>query len=447
VLTLPLLLAPACGEDKGTEGTTASGVEPGVSAPLSSEPGDTTAEPTNSPPGVTSPPPGTSSSAPPATTTVVTPSNAPTQPAPDPTPSQAPTPGPTQTTQPSTPTSTTGGTGGAEPEPTATGTVGPAGGAGGMGTETPAGGAGGTGDPQPPEPSASDVCPASPGTAPSSDLQAVLVESVELPDFDFHLFEGPVWIGDALYFSDIKPSPWNSTLRRYEPAADMATDFLVGAASNGLAVDASGVLYSATAGKKEISRYDLAGKTQETAVPGPFNSPNDIAIAKDGTIYFSDPQQGEIAAGNLPQLVHVVKSGQDAIFSEEITAPNGVTLSPAEDILYVAGGGYTGFIKKVTLVDGLAGTIEDLATELQVPDGMTKDCAGNVYVAVHELQQVRVYSPTGELLSTISIGSAANGQGAKPTNVAFGGADGKTLFITATYSLWEIPLDIVGYPY
>jgi gluconolactonase len=278
-------------------------------------------------------------------------------------------------------------------------------------------------------------------------LDAVLVASVEPPDTNYHLYEGALWLDGGLYFSDINPNPWNSTIRRYDPVADSAVDFLVGAASNGLAIDSQGVMFSASAGKKEISRYDLAGKTQQTEVPGPFNSPNDIAIAKDGTIYFSDPQQGEITAGNLPQVVHVVKGGADATLTEDVMSPNGLTLSPAEDILYVSGGGYTGFIKKVTLVDGLATGVSDLVTDLKVPDGMTKDCAGNIYVAVHEDQKVNVYNPAGMLLGSIKIGSAANGQAGKPTNLAFGGADGKTLFITATYSLWKVQLEIAGYPY
>jgi gluconolactonase len=235
-------------------------------------------------------------------------------------------------------------------------------------------------------------------------------------------------------------------LRAFNPATRAVSDFLVDAASNGLAVSSDGVLHSATAGKKEISRYILEPAGQQTAVPGPFNSPNDIAIASDGTIYFSDPQQGEISAGNLPQLVHVVKGGVDAVFSEDITSPNGVILSPGEDVLYVSGGGYTGYLKRVTLAGGLAGDIVDLATDLQVPDGMGMDCAGNVYVAVHELQEVRVFDPSGGQIATISTGSASNGQAAKPTNVAFGGAERSTLFITAAYSLWELPLSIAGYP-
>lgn len=297
-------------------------------------------------------------------------------------------------------------------------------------------------------PAPSSACPAEVGSAPSGESDALLVAGVEPEDYNFHLYEGPVWIGDALYFTDINPSPWNSNIRKVVFGNPLTvSNFMVAAGANGLAVDAAGVMFSATPVKKEISRYDLQTGAQETAVMGSFNSPNDLAIASDGTIYFSDPQQGELPAGNQPQVIHVVKDGVDQVLTADIMSPNGVMLSPAEDALYVAGGGYTGYIKRVALVDGLAGEIEDLVTDLQVPDGMTKDCAGNLYVAVHEQQAVAVFDPTGAPLATIRLGNAANGQAAKPTNVAFGGPDRRTLYITASYSLWQIPLQIAGYPY
>lgn len=265
-------------------------------------------------------------------------------------------------------------------------------------------------------------------------------------DYDFHLYEGPVWIDGALYFSDVKPSPWNSNIRRYVPGTDGTTDFLVGAGSNGLAVDANGVMHSATARLKEISKYDLGAKTQTTVVPGPFNSPNDIAIASDGTIYFSDQQQGELPAGGKPQVVHFVKAGVDGVFSEDIQPPNGVLLSPDEDVLYVTVTG-SGVVKKATIgADGKADVVTDFATGLQTPDGMTKDCLGNIYVAEHNAQQVTVFTPDGTKIATIKTGTA-NNQNANPTNIAFGGADGKTLFITATYSLWQASMPVAGYPY
>lgn len=289
------------------------------------------------------------------------------------------------------------------------------------------------------------ICPPNPGTAPSGSLNATVIDISRADPNAYTLFEGPVWVDGALYFSEINPNPWDSHIRKYVPGANDAEVFLSNAGSNGLAVDAQGVMYSATARKKEISKYDLASKTQSPAVTGTFNSPNDIAIASNGTIYFSDQQQGELPAGGQPQVVHIVKDGVDAVFHPDIQPPNGVTLSPNEDILYIAVTG-NGLIKKVTLnEDGTANTATDFATGLQTPDGMTVDCLGNLYVAEHNAQQVTVFSPDGTKIADIKTGQA-NNQSANTTNVAFGGADRKTLFITAAYSLWSIDLQVAGYP-
>lgn len=295
-------------------------------------------------------------------------------------------------------------------------------------------------------PPPSGVCPPNPGTAPTGTLNATALDITRSDPNAFILFEGPAWVDGALYFSEVNPNPWDSDIRKYVPGASDAEVFLENAGTNGLAVDASGVLFSATARKKEISRYDLTAKTQTTAVSGMFNSPNDIAIASDGTIYFSDQQQGELPAGGQPQVVHIVKDGEDAVFHPDIQPPNGVLLSPEEDVLYVTVTG-NGVIKKVTLnADGTANVVSDFATGLQTPDGMTKDCLGNVYVAEHNAQQVTVFSPDGTEIAAIKTGMA-NNQSANPTNVAFGGADGKTLFITASYSVWQVELPVSGYPY
>jgi gluconolactonase len=235
-------------------------------------------------------------------------------------------------------------------------------------------------------------------------------------------------------------------LRKYVPGMGDATVAIADAGTNGLAVDAMGVLFSATAKKGEISKYDAAVQTATQAIGG-FNSPNDLTIAKDGTIYFSDPQQGEITpAGGHPQVVHVVKGGVDSVLNPDLQTPNGVTLSPANDILYVSVTGQ-GMVKKVTLKpDGTADAITDFVTQLQTPDGMTIDCLGNVYIAEHQQQQVSVYSPGAMKLATIKLGMAGNQQ-ANTTNAAFGGPDGKTLYITAAYSLWKAELPVAGYPY
>ncbi len=293
------------------------------------------------------------------------------------------------------------------------------------------------------------VCPAQPGTAPSGMTNATEITVTRSDPNAFILFEGPAWADGALYFSEVNPNPWDSDIRKYVPGVEDAEVFLEAAGTNGLAVDAMGVLYSATARKREISKYDLATKMATQVFKGSLNSPNDIAIADNGTIYFSDPIQDEILSAmpqdRLPTVVHILKDGADTVLSPDITPPNGVTLSPANDILYVTVT-QQGLIKKVTLKeDGTMDAATDFVTALQTPDGMTKDCLGNLYVAVHEAGEVQAYSPEGTKLATFKIGMA-NNQQAKPTNVAFGGADRKTLFITATYSIWAVDLDIAGYP-
>jgi gluconolactonase len=298
------------------------------------------------------------------------------------------------------------------------------------------------------------MCPAQPGTAPTGTLNATQVTvAPSVPNNGFSMFEGPVWLDGALYFSEISPSPWDSDIRKYVPGAADAELFLAQAGTNGLAVDSSGVLFSATPRKREISKYDLATKAVTTVAMGALNSPNDIAIAQDGRIYFSDPLQGELSAGRPspepPMALHMWKDGVDTVLVDPNTlqSPNGVTLSPADDVLYVTLSNGT-VIKEVKLMpDGTAGEIKDLVTDLTITDGMTKDCLGNIYVAEHgNNAQVSVYSPSGEKLAAIKTGMA-NNQQASPTNVAFGGADGKTLFITAIYSLWQIELPVAGYPY
>lgn len=416
VSPLSIVFALGCGETNSgqptTEATTsATTVTPAPTTAIT-PPQPPTGGATNTPP-VNPPPPGATSSV----TPPVPPPGSTTGPAVTP-----PAPPPATTTDTNTPPATS------EPGGTTTEDV--------------------SGPPTTEPPVVTGVCPADPGTAPTGTMAATHIASVTQAegDYDFHLYEGPVWIDGALYFSDVKPSPWDSNIRKYVPGMDGTTDFLAKAGSNGLAVDASGVLHSATARKKEISKYDLSNGTQSTAVSGMFNSPNDIAIAQDGTIYFSDQQQGELPAGGNPQGVHQVRDGQDAIVAQDVQPANGVLLSPADDILYISVTG-NGVVKAVPIgPDGTAGTPTDFATSLQTPDGLTKDCLGNIYIAEHDGKRVTAWTPEGTKIATITLGQA-NNQDARPTNIAFGGTDRKTLYITATYSLWEAKLPVAGYPY
>jgi gluconolactonase len=279
--------------------------------------------------------------------------------------------------------------------------------------------------------------------------------------------EGPVWIDGALYASEIRffPQPNPGRILKID-ASGVPSLFIpqqMGGAepgTNGLAVDSQGRLFGAVQKDGSISRFDLANPA---ATPVPiastfngirFNSPNDLALRSDGNIYFSDPNYQ--APSMVPQPEERVyridpsgvvtalsrsidvPSGDPRFALPRIDKPNGVTLSKDENALYVGGTG--GLYKFTVMTDGsVAGGTRLNAINGGV-DGMGKDCAGNLYVT--NGQSVAVLGPNDMSLGSISAG-------ANVTNVAFGGAESKTLFITSLQpaALRRVELNVPGYPY
>jgi gluconolactonase len=283
------------------------------------------------------------------------------------------------------------------------------------------------------------------GTAPAGELRAERIASVLPSRTEPGLYEGPVWIKDALYFSDFSFAPGFPSRIRKLAADGTVTTVVEDSGSNGLAVDAHGDLVAATHKYKALSRYAIAdGKrtTLAAAYNGQvFDSPNDIAIAKDGTIYFTDPDYQKAAAPGGQPVTGVYRVGTDGritLVDGSRPNPNGVSLSPAGDVLYVNAG--DGFLRAYPIVNGVPGQGKDIVKGLDTPDGMAVDFQGNIYVTEHPARRVRVFSPQGKQLATIRTD-------ANVTNAAFGGADGKTLFLTGAGAVWQIRLDVTGSPY
>jgi gluconolactonase len=283
------------------------------------------------------------------------------------------------------------------------------------------------------------------GQAPSGELRAERIAAVQPSRAEPGLYEGPVWIKDALYFSDFSVAPgFPSRIRKL--AADGTVSTVVeDSGSNGLAVDAHGDIVAATHKYKALSRYAIADGRRTTIAANykgqVFDSPNDIAIAKDGTIYFTDPDFQKAAAPGGQPVTGVYRVGTDGkvtLVDGSRPNPNGVSLSPAGDVLYVNAG--DGFLRAYPIVNGVPGPGRDIVKGLDVPDGMAVDCHGNLYVSEHPARRVRVFSPQGKELATIRTD-------ANVTNAAFGGADGKTLFLTGAGAIWRIRLDVTGSPY
>ncbi len=285
------------------------------------------------------------------------------------------------------------------------------------------------------------------GTAPSGELTAQRIVAANPTRSEPGLYEGPVWIKDALYFSDFTFGPgFPSRIQKLDSNGKVTT-LIADSGSNGLAVDAQGNILAATHKYKSVSRYTMDGKRSDVVTKydgNVFNSPNDMALAADGTLYFSDPAfQRDAAPGgqDKTRVYRVAVDGTVTVVDDTLTNPNGVSLSPAGDVLYVNGMvGEKGVLRAYAIVDGKPQQGRDLVNGLGIPDGMAIDCHGNVYVTEHTDQRIRVFTPQGKQIATIKVD-------ANVTNAAFGGADGKTLFITGAGSVWKIALNVSGLPY
>jgi gluconolactonase len=257
--------------------------------------------------------------------------------------------------------------------------------------------------------------------------------------------EGPVWIGDSLYFSemtdaDIPPA----RILKLAPGGTVSVA-VMNSGSNGLAVDANGMLFAAVHKDGSVSQVALPSGPVTPVVSTyngkRFTSPNDLAIRSDGTIYFSDPKYQNSANPQGAERLYWVTPAPARTVTAVTGAPstpNGVTLSADEKTLYVSGSG----LKKFTVnADG------SLTNPTDVPggsggDGMVLDCAGNLYVATGG--NVQILMAAGGASKSITVDG-----GASITNVAFGGMDHKTLYVTAQgqRGVFSIALNVPGFPY
>lgn len=314
-----------------------------------------------------------------------------------------------------------------------------------------------------------ELCPPGPFGSPLPDNLTPTPLVRETGDNGFHNWEGVVWINDSLYWSELDSGPTPpARIHRFTPATNTFTAaFIANTGSNGLGVDQNGNILAATHDLGRIAIYalpggarsDFGGTSATTFNNARFDSPNDLVLRNDGNLYFTDPDFQ--APNQRPQQntrAYRISPQGEVTQIEQLSNPNGITISPDGGTLYIDSGSGSGLRRYTLDAAGApsAGTdiqITGNSGALQTPDGMAIDCAGNLYVIENGASRIRVLSPTGVELGI--IGNVAGGAQpfAQPvTNAAFGGADHKTLFISGFVSggsagIYSVNLNVPGLPY
>jgi gluconolactonase len=242
----------------------------------------------------------------------------------------------------------------------------------------------------------------------------------------FQFLEGPVWIParHELLFSDI---PANKIYRWKDGKVERWRD--PSHQANGNTLDQHGRLITCEHETRRVTRTELDGTVTPIATHFAgrrLNSPNDVVCRSDGVIFFSDPPYAVKPEDRELdfQGVYRIVGSEVQLVARDFVKPNGLCFSPDESVLYIA--------------DTEAGHVRIGARvfcEVERPDGMRVDSAGNLYVAA--MSAVEVFNPTGQKIGAIHLPE-------RPANLAFGDPDRRTLYICARTSLYRVRVTIPG---
>lgn len=294
--------------------------------------------------------------------------------------------------------------------------------------------------------------------APSVDRLDPALDAVIAPDAKiekvasgFAFTEGPVWYKGRLWFADL---PNN---RVVATTADGKTETVIEQSggtptpstsgfkgSNGMVVDKDGTLLITQHAARQIARVDDQMKI--TTFLDKFegkrlNSPNDLVYAPDGALWFTDPSYGLAKQNDDPAKeikfngVYRYKDGKLTAAIKDLTMPNGIGFSPDGKVLYVANSGPAMALWRYDVAaDGTVSNGKPLAewpgSADDVPDGLKVDSAGNIWATGPG--GIRIIAPDGKVLGQIKLPEVA-------ANLGWAD-DGKTAYITASTSIYRIPL-------
>ncbi len=266
--------------------------------------------------------------------------------------------------------------------------------------------------------------------------------------------EGPAWFGDSrtLLFSDIP----NDRMLQWAEGLGVREFRVPANYSNGNTRDREGRLITCEHGRRCISRTETDGRITVLADRHQgrrLNSPNDVVVKSDGTIWFTDPSYGITSdyEGNRAEseigACHVYRldptDGALTAVAEDFVRPNGLAFSPDEKTLYVADSSVTHdpagnhHIRAFDVIEGRRLAKGRVFTEISpgFPDGFRCDTQGNVWCSSGD--GVQVFAPDGTRLGKILVPEHVS-------NLCFGGPKKNRLFITATTSLYSLYVNANG---
>jgi len=255
----------------------------------------------------------------------------------------------------------------------------------------------------------------------------------------FAFVEGPVWVardGGYLLFSDI----YNSRTIKLGASNRPEVYRRYTHAGNGNSMDAQGRLYTAERDGHRVVRTNLDGS--ETIVADRYegkrlNSPNDVVVRADGQVYFSDPASAAVFDArelDFNGAYHVSPQGKVTLIAKMLR-PNGVAVTPDGRMLYIADTTERKIYAYDLDKDGNASNQRVAIQDIEgSPDGLRVAANGNIYVAC---KGVAIYTPQGKLLQMIPFPET-------PANLAFGGSDHKTLYVTARTSIYKVRIPDEG---
>lgn len=293
---------------------------------------------------------------------------------------------------------------------------------------------------------------------------------VVLTEINAH--EGPVYVAaeHALYFTTA-PDPAHRTIAIMRvllsgdafPFAAKAIETVQSPSNmaNGMVLDRDGHLLVCEQGTREtparISRLELATGAVATVVDGwrgkPLNSPNDVVVKSDRTVWFTDPDYGALQGfRDAPELGayvyrHDPATGETSVVADSFNKPNGIAFSPDESVLYITDSGAnqapgTYFpalphhVQAHDVRDGrrLANQRLFAVVTPGVPDGIKVDGRGRVYTSSGT--GVQVFTPDGDLIGEIGAPGVAN--------FTFGGPANDVLFVLDDARIWQVKLGVAG---